>query len=96
MNNGPTLGESHQAWQLNEVGALIWPSPDGAGVINQDLWDQTVEVSVSEGVLAEAPDGDAFTNEYAEAAAKLLADRGVDAVGNGFAKVEVTLNEGGN
>ena len=29
---GPTLGRSHQAWQLNEVNALIWPSPAGIGV----------------------------------------------------------------
>ena len=83
-------------WQLNEVGALIWPSPGGGAVMDQDLWDQTVQVSISEGVLSEEPDGDAFMSEYAEAAQKLLADRGVDAVGNGFSKVEVTLNEGGN
>ena len=40
---GPTLGRSHQAWQLNEVNALIWPSPAGIGVMDPDAWAQTVE-----------------------------------------------------
>ena len=86
LNNGTTLGESHQTWQLNEISNLIWPSPDGAGIINQGLWDQTIDVATSEGVLASAPDAAAFTNEYVEAALKLLADRGVDAIGSGFTK----------
>lgn len=96
LNNGSTLGESHQTWQLNEISALIWPSPDGAGVINQGLWDQTIEVATSEGVLAGAPDGSAFTNEWAEAALKLLADAGVDSNGSDYERTDVTLNEGGS
>jgi NitT/TauT family transport system substrate-binding protein len=95
LNNGPTLGKSHQAWQLNEVSNLIWPSPDGAGVINQGLWDQTVQVATSEAVLTGDPSAGSFTNEWAEAAQKLLADRGVDAIGNDFSKIEVELNAGG-
>ena len=96
LANGPTLGKSHQTWQLNEISGLIWPSPDGAGVINQDLWDQTVDVATSEGVLAGAPDSDSFTNEYAEAAQKLLAGRDIDVTGSGFSPTSVTLEEGGN
>jgi len=95
LANGPTLGKSHQAWQLNEVSNLIWPSPAGAGMIDQGLWDQTIDVATSEGVLAGAPDGSAFTNEYAEAALKLLADAGVDTTGSGFQPATVTLNAGG-
>ncbi len=96
LNNGPTLGESHQAWQLNEISALIWPSPNGAGVIDEAAWAQTVEVATSEGVLSAAPDDGAYTNEFVEAALELLAADGVDATGTGFTKIEVTLNEGGN
>ena len=29
------LGTSHQLWQMNEINKLIWPSPDGVGVIDQ-------------------------------------------------------------
>ena len=28
------LGASHQLWQMNEVNKLIWPSPDGIGIID--------------------------------------------------------------
>ncbi len=95
LANGPTLGESHQTWQLNEISGLIWPSPDGAGLMDQGLWDQTVEVATAESVLAGPPDASSFTTEYAEAALKLLADAGVDATGSGFSLADVTLNEGG-
>ena len=48
LNHGTTLGESHQRWQLNEINALIWPATNGIGVMNQELWDQTVEVATSQ------------------------------------------------
>ena len=32
----PALGESHQQWQMNEVNKLIWPSPAGIGVMDED------------------------------------------------------------
>jgi len=95
LNNGPTLGESHQTWQLNEISALIWPSPNGAGVIDADLWAQTIDVATSEGVLTAEPDEGAYTNEYVEAALELLEADGVDTVGDGFTKVEVELLENG-
>ena len=34
-------------WQLNEINKLIWPSPGGIGMMDQALWDQTVEVATS-------------------------------------------------
>ncbi len=93
LNNGTTLGASHQTWQLNEINKLIWPSPGGAGVMDKALWDQTIEVSLSEGVLAAAPDDAAFTTEYAQAALDLIGD--ADVTGDDWSPVTVTLNEGG-
>lgn len=93
LNNGPTLGTSHQTWQLNEINALVWPSPDGAAVMDKAQWDQTIEIATSEGVLAGAPDESAFTTTYAEAAIDLLGD--LDVTGSGFSKTTVELNEGG-
>src|SRR6266508_2257423 len=29
LDNGPTLGEGHQRWQLNEINKLIWPNDLG-------------------------------------------------------------------
>jgi NitT/TauT family transport system substrate-binding protein len=52
---GPTLGRSHQTWQLNEINKLIWPSPDGIGILDQASWDQTVSVMLEGGQIAEAP-----------------------------------------
>lgn len=95
LDNSPILGRSHMAWMLNEINALIWPSPGGAGVMDQGLWDQTIEVATSEGVLAGAPDADAYTTEYAEAAVALLEDAGVDVVGASWTPIEVELLEGG-
>ena len=96
LNNAPALGRSHQTWQLNEINALIWPSPDGIGVIDQDLWDQTIDVAVSEGILQSAPTAGAFTNDIVNEALSNLRDDGVDVVGSGWQRRTVTLNEGGN
>ena len=30
----PALGESHQRWQMNEVNKLIWPAPEGIGMMD--------------------------------------------------------------
>ncbi len=93
LENGPTLGRSHQAWQLNEINKLIWPSPGGAGVMDSALWDQTIDVSMSEAVLSAAPDDAAYTTEHAQAALDLIGD--ADVTGDDWAPIEVTLNEGG-
>ena len=96
LDNAPTLGRSHQTWQLNEINALIWPSPDGIGVTDQDLWDQTIDVAVSEGILQSAPTAGAFTNDIVNEALDNLRADGVDVVGSGWQRRNVTLNEGGN
>ena len=55
LDRGSALGASHQAWQMNEINALIWPSPGGIGVMDQALWDQTVEVAVGQAVITADP-----------------------------------------
>ncbi|MDA0202982.1 MAG: ABC transporter substrate-binding protein, partial [Actinobacteria bacterium] len=99
---GPTLGASHQLWQMNEVNKLIWPSTNGVGYTDEAAWNQTVEISQQtpnlEGttVLTVAPDADAYTNEIVEAAWALAGAGGVDLFGEGYSPMSVTLNEGGN
>lgn len=95
LNNSPILGKSHMTWQMNEVNNLVWPSPGGAGKIDQALWDQTIQIAMSEGVLDAAPDGDSFTNEYADAAVALLEAKGIDVIGNGWVPIPVDLLPGG-
>ncbi len=95
LDAGPTLGESHQRWQLNEINNLIWPSPAGAGVMDQALWDQTVDVATSEGILSSAPTDGAFVTDIVDEALKNLRDAGVDVVGDGWQAKTIELKEGG-
>ncbi|GAA0927847.1 ABC transporter substrate-binding protein [Pseudonocardia zijingensis] len=98
---GSTLGASHQLWQVNEVNKLIWPSPSGAGVIDEAAWAQTVQVARTavnadgQTVLTRDPDPEAFTNDYVERALESLRAEGVDVTGEDYAPIEVTLNPGG-
>ncbi|MCY7324685.1 MAG: ABC transporter substrate-binding protein [Microbacteriaceae bacterium] len=98
---GSQLGSSHQLWQTNEVNKLIWPSPDGIGVIDADAWEQTVSIAKSaknlEGstVITTDPPENAYTNKYIELALAELTEEGIDVTGESFEPIEVTLNEGG-
>jgi NitT/TauT family transport system substrate-binding protein len=95
LDRGPALGASHQAWQMNEINALIWPSPGGIGVMDQALWDQTVEVAVGQAVITADPGADAYRTNLAEAAVAELEAEGLDVTGDSFEKTTVTLNPGG-
>jgi len=92
----PFGGPAHQAWMMNEINALIWPSPGGVGVMDQDLWDQTVEIATTQGILASAPDEDAFRTDIVDEAIKNLEDAGIDVNGSDFSKGTVEITEGGN
>lgn len=93
LDNGPTLGEGHMRWQLNEVNALIWPSPQGIGVMDQALYDQTVAISLDFGVLTNPPDDAALRTDLAKAAVESLSD--LDTTGEGFQKQAVEVTPGG-
>jgi NitT/TauT family transport system substrate-binding protein len=99
---GSKLGNSHQLWQMNEVNKLIWPAANGAGFIDEAAWNRTATLSQEtknlEGttVLSKAPDAEAYTNDIVTEALALLEGLGVDVKGEGYAPIEVTLNEGGN
>lgn len=99
LKAGPQLGASHQLWQTNEVNKLVWPSPNGIGVIDKAAWAQTVKVAETaknlEGstVITTTPDDAAYTNEYIEKALAELGD--LDTKGDSFTPLTVTLNEGG-
>jgi len=95
LDNGPTLGASHQAWQLNEINKLIWPSPDGIGVMDPLLWAQTVTVATGQGVIQAAPADGTYRTDLAEQALASLQAEGLDTTGAGFTPREVTLNPNG-
>lgn len=97
LDNGSTLGESHQTWQLNEISKLIWPSPDGIGIMDSELWDQTVAVAIEGEVISEAPAEGAYRTDLAQAALDSLAMdmADLDLTGETWEPVEVVLNPGG-
>ena len=55
LDNGPTLGEGHQRWQLNEINALIWPNEGGIGVMDEEDFQRTAEIAEQFGVIKQAP-----------------------------------------
>ena len=95
LSNGPTLGRGHMAWQLNEINKLIWPSPDGIGVMNLELWDQTVEVATDQLVINAAPSEGAFRADLSTQAVADLTAEGLDAKGTNFTPRTVEITPGG-
>jgi len=97
LNNGTTLGESHQAWMLNEINKLVWPAPNGIGMLDADQWAQTIAVALEGAVITAEPGDDAFRTDLAQAALDALAEEypDLDLVGDMWEPVEVELREGG-
>jgi len=95
LAKGSQLGASHQAWQMNEINGLIWPSPNGIGILDKNLYDQTVQIATKYGVLKAAPSADATRTDLAQKALDALGSS-VDTKGANFQKQTVTLNAGGN
>jgi NitT/TauT family transport system substrate-binding protein len=96
VNAGSTLGAGHQAWMMNEINPLIWPSPNGIGIMDPALWQQTVDVSIGAGIITEAPPADAYRTDLAQSAIDELAAADVDVNGASFAKGTVEVTPGGN
>jgi NitT/TauT family transport system substrate-binding protein len=97
LENGSTLGESHQTWQLNEISKLIWPSPEGIGVMDADQWAQTVAVALEGEVISEEPSEGAYRSDLAAAALESLGMSmpDTDVTGEDWEPVEVMLRPGG-
>jgi NitT/TauT family transport system substrate-binding protein len=94
VDAGSQLPAGHQRWMMNEINPLIWPSPNGIGIMDPALWQQTVDVSLGAGVIKAAPPADAYRTDLAEAALAELAD--ADTKGESFVKGTVEVTPGGN
>ncbi|MEQ6899939.1 ABC transporter substrate-binding protein [Nocardioides sp. YIM 152588] len=98
---GSSWGPSHELWMANETNKLIWPSPDGIGVIDAAAWDQTVAGALAavneqgQHLITEEPPATAYDNAYIEDAISELGGD-VDTTGSDFEPIEVTLTEGGS
>ena len=90
---GSQLPAGHQRWMMNEIGALIWPSPEGIGMMDPTLWAQTVKIAKDAGIIKADPPIDAYTNDIVEEALTGITE---DAKGEGFTKGTVEVTPGGN
>lgn len=97
LDNGPTLGEGHMRWMLNEINKLVWPAPEGIGVLDLDLWQQTVDVALDGAVISEAPADTAYRLDLAQIALEELAEEypDLDLTGMDFEPIEVEITPGG-
>jgi NitT/TauT family transport system substrate-binding protein len=96
LDNGPTLGEGHQRWQLNEINKLIWPASLGVGVMEPESWEITKQIASDYGIVKNEIDDEAtYRTDIAEAAMTALADDGVDVNGEGYQPQEVEVTPGG-
>ncbi|HVM17182.1 MAG TPA: ABC transporter substrate-binding protein, partial [Gaiellaceae bacterium] len=95
LDAGPTLGEGHQRWMVNEINALIWPAPQGIGIMDPESWEITKQIATDYGIVKNEPSDDAFRTDLAEAAVNELREDGVDVTGEDWEKPEVEVTEGG-
>jgi NitT/TauT family transport system substrate-binding protein len=92
LDNGPTLGAGHQTWQLNEINALIWPSPAGIGMMDAAAFDRTVDVAIEGEVITAEPAEGVYRTDLTTAAWEGLEG---DRNGASFQKQDIEVTAGG-
>ena len=90
--NGSILGAGHQAWMMNEINALVWPSPDGVGALPVDTWDRTVGIMLDSGIIASDPGDGVYRTDLADAARALVDG---DVTGDAYEKAVLEVTPGG-
>src|ERR671910_3183205 len=62
LDEGPTLGEGHQRWMMNEVNKLIWPNEGGIGVMNEDDYATTAQIAQDYKIVKNDPGEGVYTS----------------------------------
>jgi NitT/TauT family transport system substrate-binding protein len=94
VDAGSQLPAGHQRWMMNEINALVWPSPVGVGVLDPVFWTQTVAVSMGAGIIKAVPSIDAYDASIAKEVLESITD--LDTKGESFQKGTVPITPGGN
>ena len=96
LSHGPTLLKGHQKWQMNEINALVWPSPLGIGLMSPKDYRFTAKTTAKYNHLKSVPGHAAYRTDLAKAAQNALKKQGIDIYGKGYkkAKIKVTLKNG--
>ena len=91
LDQGSLWGVGHLRWMMNEVNALVWPAPDGIGVLDQATYAQTLETATAGEILTAEPSDDAIRTDLVAAALEGLED----ATGEDWEKPVVEVTPGG-
>jgi NitT/TauT family transport system substrate-binding protein len=94
LAQGPTLLGGHQKWMMNEINALVWPAPNGIGVMDKAAFNRTASISKQFKVIKKTPSG-AYRDDIAKAAVAQLKSQGVDVNGRSWKKATVKVTPGG-
>jgi NitT/TauT family transport system substrate-binding protein len=94
LAQGPTLLGGHQKWMMNEINALIWPAPQGIGVMDKAAFDRTARIAKQFKVIKKTPSG-AYRDDLAKAAVAQLKSQGVDVNGRKWKKAVLKVTPGG-
>jgi NitT/TauT family transport system substrate-binding protein len=95
LDAGPTLGEGHQRWMVNEINKLIWPNDNGIGIMDAEDYDTTVQIATDYKIVKADPGEGVYRSDLAEAAVAELEEEGVDVKGADWEAPEVEVTEGG-
>ncbi len=95
LKNGPTLGKGHQTWMMNEINALIWPAPNGIGVMDAAAFDRTAKIAQDFKVIKKPATKDAYRTDLAQAGVDLAKKDGTDVSGSSWKKADVKVTAGG-
>ncbi len=95
LKQGPTLLRGHQAWQMNEINALVWPAPKGIGIMDPTAFKRTASITTKFNKLKKQPGHEAYRDDLAKAAVAQLKSQGIDVSGRKFKKATVKVTPGG-
>jgi NitT/TauT family transport system substrate-binding protein len=95
LKYGPTLGKGHMTWMLNEINALIWPSPHGIGLMDPRTFEQTVQIAQQYRIIKQKPDSGTYRTDLTQKALDALNSQGLDTRGLDFKKRSVQVTKGG-
>jgi NitT/TauT family transport system substrate-binding protein len=92
LEAGTALGRGHMTWMMNEINALIWPSPDGIGILDPESWKQTAEISQQFAIIKNLPSDDVYRTDLAQKALEGLEG---DTQGLNWQKAKIEVTPGG-
>ena len=75
--------------------SLIWPSPNGIGLMDPKAFGQTVQIAQQYQIIKNKPDMDTYRTDLTQKALDSLNNQGLDTRGRDFKKRTVQVTKGG-